>query len=326
MCVKPANLTQALAPSDDIRVIVSAVEPYAILHTSRAWATLSGFKYMDVVNQSGLMLVPAQSACASGDPRREAEETLLRGLKGETIAAKLPTMTKMGELETTIHCCPLLDCNGVLTHVCIVIEADPDMASASDMTSSNSAHSDSGELEPSSLSGTTPPPTDGMCVPGSSASSETDSNAPRPKRRRSARASSKAAAAGPSLTDELSDASLLSLSFEHLPQGPLSMAPASALVDRRQQVATLALPDWQSHLPPLSDALFGDGPPPCAPTGSGSGLPQATPGFHNAFLRRRHRLGAGSLSRDSDKLGGLAMSKQTSALSDISIGSLLDDM
>jgi len=74
----PLSLADALAITDEPRIVTSSVSPYSIVHTNRAWSEATGFTFLEVVGKSpsllqgpgtlGPMLQTLHEALAAGRP------------------------------------------------------------------------------------------------------------------------------------------------------------------------------------------------------------------------------------------------------------------
>uniref|UniRef100_A0A7S4BVW4 PAS domain-containing protein n=2 Tax=Chrysotila carterae TaxID=13221 RepID=A0A7S4BVW4_CHRCT len=123
MCVSETlinRLEQALSLSDEARVITSAISPFKIVHTNKAWSELTGYAFTEVVGKSCDFL---------NGPHTE-QKTLER--LGDCIRAK-KTVTvqviyykKSGQpLSVRLSCSPVLRSDGTVTNMLGVLRSDP---------------------------------------------------------------------------------------------------------------------------------------------------------------------------------------------------------
>jgi len=114
------KLSQALELSDEARVITLAAPPFRIVHTNKGWSNVTGFKFVEVVNQSNKVL-------QGPDTEKENVRMLARAcLSGKRSKTHLLNYTKAGDpFINMLEIFPLRDASGALTHFCGVLNAAP---------------------------------------------------------------------------------------------------------------------------------------------------------------------------------------------------------
>jgi len=112
-----ASLAQALALSDEPRVVTTGETPHRIVHTNKAWNELTGFKFTEVVNRTHSFL------------KGPATDTVTLKVLVENISRGVPHRVRVVNYDkdgnpfyNSISCYPLPDAHGVLTHFCGVLE------------------------------------------------------------------------------------------------------------------------------------------------------------------------------------------------------------
>ena len=115
-----ASLMEALTLTEEPRVITASEPPYEIRHTNKAWHTLTGYKFTEVVHMPNHFLQ---------GPGTEKEELgkLKEGVsQAKHTRVRVLNYTKDGApFYNTIECHPLRDTSGTLTHFCGVLKGEP---------------------------------------------------------------------------------------------------------------------------------------------------------------------------------------------------------
>lgn len=111
---------EALTLTEEPRVITASEPPYEIRHTNKAWHTLTGYKFTEVVHMPNHFLQ---------GPGTEKEELgkLKEGVsQAKHTRVRVLNYTKDGApFYNTIECHPLRDTSGTLTHFCGVLKGEP---------------------------------------------------------------------------------------------------------------------------------------------------------------------------------------------------------
>jgi len=96
----PRALADALALSDEPRMVTSAHPPYSIVHTNKAWSEATGFTFLEVVNKSSSVLNGPQTDPASVQSLQDA---LTAGTS--PVSANLVSYRKDGTpFMSRLHC------------------------------------------------------------------------------------------------------------------------------------------------------------------------------------------------------------------------------
>jgi len=113
------SLANALDITDEPRVITRGSPPFSILHTNKAWSTLTGYKFAEVVNRSTSFLQ---------GPETERDQLLKLQVacqQGQHAKVRVLNYTKEGEpFVNSLEVHPLRDAEGVLTHWCGVLRGE----------------------------------------------------------------------------------------------------------------------------------------------------------------------------------------------------------
>lgn len=114
----PASLAEALAISDEARVVT--LPDAKIIHTNKAWAALTGYKFADAANHTSFFLQGEAT-------EREVADELQRACEaGLPATVRLVNYAKDGDaFRNTLQCVPLKDGEGRLTHFCAVLRGEP---------------------------------------------------------------------------------------------------------------------------------------------------------------------------------------------------------
>lgn len=96
------------------------VPPYPIVHTNKAWAKLTGFKFTEVANKTNTFLQGPHT-----EPERlQVLQEAVRA--GQPTTVRLLNYTKSGDpFYNTLTVHPLRDVTGVLTHFCGELRGEP---------------------------------------------------------------------------------------------------------------------------------------------------------------------------------------------------------
>ena len=115
-----SSLGAALNLTDEPRVITKGQSPFVILHTNKAWAELTGYRFAEVANETAFFL-------QGPDTDKETVGALNEACKqGKHIKVRLINYRRSGEpFMNTIELHPLHDHKGELTHWCAVLHGEP---------------------------------------------------------------------------------------------------------------------------------------------------------------------------------------------------------
>jgi len=78
----PLSLADALAITDEPRIVTSTVPPYSIVHTNRAWSEATGYTFLEVVGKSPSLL---QGPSTLGPMLQNLHEALAAGRTSSTV-------------------------------------------------------------------------------------------------------------------------------------------------------------------------------------------------------------------------------------------------
>lgn len=97
------TLAEALAITDEARVVTLAKEPYSIVHTNRAWSELTGYRFTEVVGKSCALLQGPATSAASLKQLNESIRAKRR------VKTQLVNYTKAGTpILVSIECSPVV--------------------------------------------------------------------------------------------------------------------------------------------------------------------------------------------------------------------------
>lgn len=100
--VGTVSLADAIAVTPECRVVTTAAEPWTIIHTSKAWSQLTGYRFLDVVGKSCSMLQGPNTEVSAKDMLHAAIKSR------KPVKTQLVNYTKDGQpFRCEIECLPV---------------------------------------------------------------------------------------------------------------------------------------------------------------------------------------------------------------------------
>jgi len=119
----PATLAEALALTDEARVITCAAKPYKIMHTNAAWSKLTGFKFVEAAGKTCSLL---QGPATEANVLAVLEAGVSSGVGVHTI--RITNYTAAGvPFRNTLSIRPLHDAEGACQYFVATLSAAPIM-------------------------------------------------------------------------------------------------------------------------------------------------------------------------------------------------------
>lgn len=115
--MKTLTLSEALAITDDARCITTAQHPYKIVHTNKAWASLTKYKYAQAANKTPPELLHGP------DTETAARDLLRAAVKSkQRVKATITNYARDGTpIKMTIDCAPVAG----RTHFYATVKGEP---------------------------------------------------------------------------------------------------------------------------------------------------------------------------------------------------------